>query len=491
MMANSRFFISKVWIFAATLLALWGNATAQHAPITVDEVFTHAAGRPLTGTYEAPWFVGSPWCDPRAYGAVGNGTHDDTSALQSCIDSAASQPGADRNGGVVFLAPGAYKITSTLLLPTGGGTPGYIQNVSLIGSGALNTQLYCYVSGAPCVKVQQNRLFKISSLSLVNKLGSQGTTVGLWLTGPSFGTQTGNAILENMQSNAFSTCFRIGDNSSGAAASEVLWQDVFTANCAIGWKIEAANSLNHNFVMTGCSGCGIAFDVLSANSVYWRGGSFSNSTVADIKLEGPSGAYSIQDMRTEGENRFLLFGGSSLCGNNQQVSLHGNQISPSVNNDGYVIENYAGGLSQLDMRGNAILGKISIGPGSTCMVSLVASSNTIGDSVLFHVNGSESTSMFYSSLGNLQVNPSTGAPVAAFPSEQGMVLPGTSTITPISSISSPTNPQLTLKLSTFSNLGSPADGTLVPCLDCTVTKPCGSGGTGALAKRLSGVWVCN
>lgn len=41
------------------------------------------------------------------------------------------------------------------------------------------------------------------------------------------------------------------------------------------------------------------------------------------------------------------------------------------------------------------------------------------------------------------------------------------------------------------NLGSPSNGTVVYCSDCTIANPCASGGTGAIAKRLNGVWVCN
>lgn len=41
------------------------------------------------------------------------------------------------------------------------------------------------------------------------------------------------------------------------------------------------------------------------------------------------------------------------------------------------------------------------------------------------------------------------------------------------------------------NLGSPSDGTVVYCSDCTIANPCASGGTGAIAKRLNAIWVCN
>jgi hypothetical protein len=44
---------------------------------------------------------------------------------------------------------------------------------------------------------------------------------------------------------------------------------------------------------------------------------------------------------------------------------------------------------------------------------------------------------------------------------------------------------------TFANLGAPANGTFTFCADCTIANPCAGGGTGAFAKRLNGVWVCN
>ena len=43
----------------------------------------------------------------------------------------------------------------------------------------------------------------------------------------------------------------------------------------------------------------------------------------------------------------------------------------------------------------------------------------------------------------------------------------------------------------FSALGTPANGRIVYCTDCTIANPCASGGTGAIAKRLNGAWVCN
>jgi hypothetical protein len=43
----------------------------------------------------------------------------------------------------------------------------------------------------------------------------------------------------------------------------------------------------------------------------------------------------------------------------------------------------------------------------------------------------------------------------------------------------------------FASLGTPANGTVTYCSDCTIANPCAGSGTGALAKRLNSVWVCN
>lgn len=43
----------------------------------------------------------------------------------------------------------------------------------------------------------------------------------------------------------------------------------------------------------------------------------------------------------------------------------------------------------------------------------------------------------------------------------------------------------------FANLGTPADGTITYCGDCTFANPCAGSGTGAWAKRLAGAWRCD
>jgi hypothetical protein len=43
----------------------------------------------------------------------------------------------------------------------------------------------------------------------------------------------------------------------------------------------------------------------------------------------------------------------------------------------------------------------------------------------------------------------------------------------------------------FADLGAALNGSVIYCSNCTIASPCAGGGTGAIAKRLNGVWVCN
>lgn len=53
------------------------------------------------------------------------------------------------------------------------------------------------------------------------------------------------------------------------------------------------------------------------------------------------------------------------------------------------------------------------------------------------------------------------------------------------------NGTLTITATLFASLGTPADGIMKYCSDCTFANPCAGSGTGAFAKRLNGAWRCD
>lgn len=55
----------------------------------------------------------------------------------------------------------------------------------------------------------------------------------------------------------------------------------------------------------------------------------------------------------------------------------------------------------------------------------------------------------------------------------------------------PVNSMLQFTGVPFAALGAPANGFVVYCPDCVIGAVCAGAGTGAIAKRLAGAWVCN
>lgn len=60
-----------------------------------------------------------------------------------------------------------------------------------------------------------------------------------------------------------------------------------------------------------------------------------------------------------------------------------------------------------------------------------------------------------------------------------------------SNLSFVNNNTITIGSTTFSSLGTPANGTLYYCSNCQQTNPCSAGGSGSFAKRINGGWSCN
>lgn len=87
-------------------------------------------GVPISGTLEPlvpSWSVvtGKPWVDVKDHGATGDGTTDDTAAIQAAID-ASGNVGGTQTYGIVYLPSGDYRIRSTLTLKG---------NLRIVGSG--------------------------------------------------------------------------------------------------------------------------------------------------------------------------------------------------------------------------------------------------------------------------------------------------------------------------------------------------------------------
>jgi hypothetical protein len=121
---------------------------------------------PVTNTLSADnaQFKGRPWFDVRAYGATGDGTTDDTVAIQAALNAVSLTPG----GCVFFPAGTAYKITSTLTLPATNITL-YSPSTTVINIGSNAIAAFTYAAGAA---------FTVNILAQGLNIKGDGSTVG-------------------------------------------------------------------------------------------------------------------------------------------------------------------------------------------------------------------------------------------------------------------------------------------------------------------------
>lgn len=133
----------------ASLAAILGPATSEGPyPSSADvdaavAVETAARVEALSGKVDK----GSLVTSVKDFGAVGDGTTDDTAAIQNAINSLPLNPAGDgilsplgyANGGTIYIPRGRYKVSSTLTLRRG---------VRITGEGRESSQLISYTAGS-------------------------------------------------------------------------------------------------------------------------------------------------------------------------------------------------------------------------------------------------------------------------------------------------------------------------------------------------------
>ena len=89
-----------------------------------------------------------PWADVRMFGTKGNGVNDDTEAITRALTSSSQ---------IIFLPPGVYRVTSSLIIPAG---------KSLCGSGAKSTTIQYLKDEGTAIKLNDSGFlngFKLES----------------------------------------------------------------------------------------------------------------------------------------------------------------------------------------------------------------------------------------------------------------------------------------------------------------------------------------
>lgn len=182
-----------------------------------------------------------------------------------------------------------------------------------------------------------------------------------------------------------------------------------------------------------------------------------------------------------------------------------------VTNRGFITTSSPGNLSGLQLNGNLLFapdGTYNIGAASTNRPIQIFSSGTITSGAGFASNNPTAGGYNFLNHGSLRSvsdgifrlndNAATGATFLALG-------PNTASFAAIQSLgntlrvrlgdntanASLASLNLQLSSTAFASLPADGNGTVRYCSDCNLANPCTSGGTGALAVRLNGAWVCS
>lgn len=232
------------------------------------------------------------------YGATGNGTTDDTAALQAAVNAAAPS-------GTVYVPNGNYKFSGITL--GDGITP---TNISIVGESESRASFY-YVNSSSAgiaIKFNENQYARFQNFSLINSSPGRGTTEGIQFSGP--GQNAGTLNEGNSFAQIAITQFHYGFHASdthGNTGSECQFDSLTVNSNDVGILDDDANGLNFTFrnLQIASNGTGVE-DTEGDGGIYVLSGASSNNGT-DFNLHGLAGY--IQDWRGESNGGTFLVGG--------------------------------------------------------------------------------------------------------------------------------------------------------------------------------------
>jgi hypothetical protein len=262
-------------------------------------------------------FVGpfDSWGNVKAdYGAVGDGSTDDTAAFQDALDVLGTGSG---NPWVLWVPAGTYKITSTLTLPDQ-------INVSIIGEDPLTTSIVWAGAAA-------GTMFDINgtAYSRFNRITWNGASLASIIIEQSWDGagghfDTGNEYADDVFVDA---AYGIHGGFRGGGFSEVsILRSHFTRLTSAAVALGNFNALDVFVWYSVFTDCAIGMSTVSggqnAGNFHVYNSIFLNSTTADAQI-GNAGTFNFRNNYSSGSNRFVWATGS---GSNNLITVQGNTI---------------------------------------------------------------------------------------------------------------------------------------------------------------------
>lgn len=299
-----------------TNIYLIGNGASP--TITSDQIVLKASSILVDGKV-----IGNilPVYNVKLYGAVGNGTTDDTAAIQSAIDAADAA-----NGGTVYFPNGTYKITGITV-----GTTNGQHYINLVGETQINSVLsYTGPTNGYAVTFI-NEYYPFASKFTVNNGVARSGTVGILLTGRNAGSQSFGGYVNQVTVSGFHVGIDSGPETPySGTSSEWVFDSIRLNSCDQGFANFDFNGLNFMFRELQADSTTIVVKGLTAG-ITIDGGSFSNCGTGFYCRNG--GLFSIKNVRSETETGPFVDSSSTVVVENCLVNVS-NTNNPSISLSG-------------------------------------------------------------------------------------------------------------------------------------------------------------
>lgn len=210
------------------------------------------------------WIQRSDWVNVKDLGAVGDGTTDDTAAIQQALNQVAL-------GSTLYFPAGDYRITQTLMLDPAS----LLQGVTLIGDGRDTRLTWAGPAGDAMLTVTGAGYSRYVGI-VFDGQGVAG--IGLHHLTRFFETQVRHQHLAFIN---FTDAGVLAPEIRDQAIAETDFENCYFANCNRGVAFLQWN--DYNFTFDGCAfeDCGIGIQCFKG-CFYARNCSFRNSSTADI-----------------------------------------------------------------------------------------------------------------------------------------------------------------------------------------------------------------
>jgi hypothetical protein len=430
--------------------AKWAGSSALEGSSLSESPLEISSSKPIKSQL---WDRGGAVFNVKAFGAVGDGATDDRAAIQAALNAAQAV------GGTVYVPAGIYVVSGPLSI-TG--------RVRITGDNNRTSILSTQSTTTGILSIDTFDAVVIDNVQFTSPTNSTAGAL-ISITGP--------LTYGNIGSRITNCLFYGGYDQINVDAAIFITIEGNRFAGAVRYPIRVNNSYNADYAgvmitrnwLNGLNGVGIHIDnvcgVMITNNHFLSGTIPIEMTyTSDVITGGLLIANNIMDIfGTSGIK--LTQSGSGGFG---QVYIVNNQITAASGSNRRIVD-ISGNITGM-IQGNNIActfgatGEIGISVNTTYGAWTI--SNNIVAACQNAISVTPSSEM--ASISNNRFYWIGGAPFVGN-----------------------ARTRVTEENLTYAQLGAWADGSLVYCTDCTATTPCSGGGTGAMARRINGTWVCS